>query len=100
MWIAPGGYAGELDSIFNDVVYFSVGERLRLIGTQIWNLWVKIQTDLSLPTAVDSMTTRTLSEKGFSPLVYCFRCRLDWTLMVSFDRRNCEVSHPPGQRRF
>jgi len=86
--ITPSGHAGELDSIFDDVVNLAVGEGLSLGGPKIGDSRIQIQAHLSLPAAVYSMTIRTLTQKVFSALVCGIGSLLEWILLASLGFRD------------
>ena len=100
MGIAPSGHAGELDSIFDDVMDFAICKGLRLSRPQIGNSRIEIQANLSLPAAVDSMATRTLAQKVFPALLFGIGGLLEWILFVSFGCWDGEISHPPSETGF
>src|SRR5215475_13930003 len=100
MGVAPSGHAGELDSIFDDVVEFAVSKGLALGRPQIWNPRIEIQANLSLSAAVDSMTSRTLAQEIVPPLLCRIRCPFERILLLSFGCRDGKVSHPPSESGF
>ena len=45
MWTVPSGHSSELNTIFNDVVNFTIGETLGCAGAEIRGTRIQTPTD-------------------------------------------------------
>src|SRR5271165_3734328 len=82
MRIAPGRHAGELNSVFDDVVQLAIGQSLRGRGAQIRNSRIKMTAYRRGAAAVDSVTARALSQEEFTALVDGIWIGLERILLV------------------
>src|ERR1700688_23666 len=73
MRIAPGRHAGELHTVFDDVVNLAITEILGCRRAQIGHSGIEIQPHLCLAATVDSMTCRAPNKKGFPRLLESIR---------------------------
>jgi len=65
----PGGHAGELDTVFDDVVKIAVGEVLGGGVAEVGNAGVEIRADGRAPAAVGAMTDGAAGEEGVASLL-------------------------------
>src|ERR1700680_57958 len=97
MRIAPGGHAGELHTVLDDVVNLAIAEILGCGSAQVGHSRIEIQPHLRLPAAIDSMTNRAMGKKPFSALLQSIRSRRNRVFLVPFASGNGKTSHGSGQ---
>jgi hypothetical protein len=89
-----------LDAVFNDVVNLTVGQKLCLLGPQIWNAWVKARADIRSAAAVNAVAVRAASEKELAAFIQDFRRRRHRVLGATLSARDGDVTNGAGDRGF
>src|SRR5580704_1359924 len=92
----PCRHSRQLNSIFNDVVEFTIREILGLRREQIRYSWVKAPPHLRPPSSVDAVTNGASRHEMFASLRQGLRFDHQWILLVAFTTGNREIPHPPS----